>query len=165
MHTWGLYNGRYGMSDKVLIQGLEGTRRAMANAMLAREAARQRRLEDTLQRDPATAAWMEDGRVMQNYKQLQFFDTLALYFHCTHEAERTPTRFTHVPLNRSEDTEVAITPLTDGTYTCSPYPFDQDELTLSYEGRYLAPLADGASARDQLSAAAVEKQWVSFRRA
>jgi len=165
MHSWGLYNGRYGMSDKVLVEGLEGTRRTAADHMLAAEEARQQRLRATLCRDPETAAWLENGQLMQNYKQLQFFDTLALYFHCNHAEGREPASFTHVPVNRSDACEVTITPLGDGSYTCSPYPFREDALALSYEGRYLWPVDEGNSVREALAAAPIERQQLSLRAA
>ena len=34
MHIWGLYNGRYGMSDKVLIDLIPDEHRTLADAML-----------------------------------------------------------------------------------------------------------------------------------
>ena len=39
MHSWGLYNGRYGMSDKVLLDSLADDNRAAADLMYAEERA------------------------------------------------------------------------------------------------------------------------------
>ena len=41
--------------------------------------ARQRVLRARLEEDPETAPWIEEPHLFQNYKQLQFFDGLALY--------------------------------------------------------------------------------------
>lgn len=128
MHSWGLYNGRYGMSDKVLLDDLAGEER------------RQARLRESLRADPETAPLLHNGGLWQNYKQLQFFDTLALYFNCAPEGARSEATFTHVPMNNSEDADLKVTPLGDGHYSVDPYPFDADPLPLSYSGRYLSPV-------------------------
>ena len=84
MHIWGLYNGRYGMSDKVLIDIVPEQHRLAADTMLNTERQRQERLTAVLQDDPETAPWVEHERLFANYKALQFFDTFALYFNCVH---------------------------------------------------------------------------------
>jgi hypothetical protein len=143
MHSWGLYNGRYGLSDLVLLDKLADENREEADRMLDGELDRQNRLKAELAGDPATAAWIEDDHLMQNYKQLQFFDTLALYFNCTHEGARQPQSFEHVPMNRREDTTIEIEPLGESRYRLTPYPFAQDDLALSFTGRYATPNPNG----------------------
>lgn len=160
MHSWGLYNGRYGMSDKVLLDGLAAANRALADTMLAGELARQERLKASLRADPATAPWVEDAHLFQNYKQLQFFDTLALYFHCVPEGRRAPSTFSHVPLDATRDATVAVEPRGDGIYAFDPYPFDRDGLALSFEGRYCLPADADESLRRQLERSPVATQQV-----
>lgn len=160
MHSWGLYNGRYGMSDKVLLDSLAADNRSVADGMLNAEIARQERLKETLRANPETAAWVEDAHVFQNYKQLQFFDTLALYFNCVPEDERTEASFAHVPMSATRDAVVDIRPLGAGSYAFSPYPFDRDGIELQFEGRYLAPVHSGDSVRDELERTAVETQSI-----
>ena len=46
MHSWGLYNGRYGLSKHVLIKQFPETERPLAERMLDGELARQRRLDE-----------------------------------------------------------------------------------------------------------------------
>ena len=144
MHSWGLYNGRYGMSDKVLLDSLADENRAAAKQMLDGELERQERLKHALAEHPETAAWVDPAKVMQNYKQLQFFDTLALYFNCNHENDREPTTFTHVPQTVDRDVDIALTLAGNGTYALSPYPFAQDGLELSFSGRYIEPQTGAA---------------------
>jgi len=163
MHSWGLYNGRYGMSNKVLLDGLAAENRALAQRMLDVELSRQEALKASLRQDPATAAWVEEAHLFQNYKQLQFFDTLALYFNCTHEDERAATSFPHVPIDARRDVEVSLTPEGGGTYTFTPYPFDSDDLELRFRGRYLAPVAEGRDVRAQLDAAPECTQTIRLR--
>src|ERR671928_214790 len=92
MHSWGLYNGRYGTSDKVLINTIPQEQRHLADRMLEAELERQARLKAELAKDPEAAKWVEDEHLFQNYRQLQFFDTFALYFNRDHERARASAR-------------------------------------------------------------------------
>ncbi|MBR45249.1 MAG: hypothetical protein CMM31_01965, partial [Rhodospirillaceae bacterium] len=113
--------------------------RLLADTMLDNEYQRQQRLKATLRDDPKTAAWVEDGPLFANYKALQFFDTLALYFNCTHAAGRGESVFEHVPMNAENDTTVTVNHVDHDRYSLDPYPFREEGLEVSYEGRYLAP--------------------------
>lgn len=139
MHTVGLFNGRYGLSDFVFIDRVPAEHKSAAAALLADEVARQERLKAALRADPATAAWVEDAALFANYKLLQFFDTLGLYFQLTHAEARRPARFLNVPDGRGTDHTVTITPQPDGTYALSPWCFAGDEVEVVTLGRYLHP--------------------------
>ena len=52
MHSWGLYNGRYGLSNHVLIKQFPETERPLAERMLDGELARQKRLKESIGKDP-----------------------------------------------------------------------------------------------------------------
>src|SRR5713101_6081592 len=114
MHSWGLYNGRYGLSSMVLIDKLPPQDRPLAQRMLDGELDRQKRLKAELAADPQAAGWIEEGHLLQNYKQLQFCDTLALYFNRTHPSERGEQRFERVPANAREDVAVTVRPREPG---------------------------------------------------
>src|SRR5438105_11438028 len=60
MHSWGLYNGRYGTSDKVLINTIPPAERHLAKRMLEGELERQARRKAELAKDPRSAAWIEE---------------------------------------------------------------------------------------------------------
>ena len=139
MHSWGLYNGRYGLSDVVLLDKVAEQNVPAAEAMLAGEEARQARLKETLRDRPDTRDKVEDRRLMQAYKQLQFFDTLALYFNRIHEGARAEAVFPNVPMSETADAEITVTPLGDGVYRVAPWPFAGDRLTVEFDGRYMAP--------------------------
>lgn len=143
MHTWGLYNGRYGLSDKVVILDMGDTAQATLKPFLDGELVRQEQLKEELARDPETAAWIEQKHLFQNYKQLQFFDTLALYFNRVNAVARGEAEFPNTPVTADEDVTVTLRPAGNGVYELSPYPFGTDPLEISFEGRWLAPLADG----------------------
>ena len=139
MHSWGLYNGRYGLSSYVLIDKIPPSDRPLADRMLAGELDRQARLKGEIAQDQATAAWLDERRVFQNYKQLQFFDTLALYFNRIHPEARAEQKFEHVPRNTTEDETVTIRPRERGIYELSPWPFTAAKPEFAYAGRLIEP--------------------------
>ena len=60
MHVWGLYNGRYGLSDKVVVSMLQGEAQKNAQAMLDLELERQLRLKNQLSQDPLGQSYLEE---------------------------------------------------------------------------------------------------------
>lgn len=161
MHSWGLYNGRYGLSDIVLLDKVAEQNVPAAEKMLAHEEQRQARLTETLRTAADTRDKVSEDRLMQAYKQLQFFDTLALYFNRAHEGARTEAQFPHVPKSATSDADITVTPLDDGTYRVAPWPFAGERLTVEFEGRYMTPEAG----RERSSVAAdlpVEAQSVTL---
>jgi hypothetical protein len=162
MHSWGLYNGRYGLSDLVLINMISPSDRALAERMLAGEIERQARLKAELAREPQSASWLDEAHLFHNYKQLQFFDLLALYFNRIHPSERREQTFEHVPLNARQDASITIRPRQAGTYEMSPYPFAAPSAEFAYAGRRIAPgqqRADGWSSVLRETA----PSWETFR--
>lgn len=146
MHSWGLYNNRFGFSTYVIRTqaatslDVAGSDRALIDAMLSDEHARQVRLKAALAADPATRAWVEPSRLFRNYKLLQFFDTLSLYFHLRHAGERGDQQsYVHVPVTADADTTVTLRRIDDGHYSLDPFPFAGDRLTLRCAGRYILP--------------------------
>jgi hypothetical protein len=139
MHSWGLYNGRYGLSKLVPIDNIPPDKRPLADRMLAGELDRQKRLKDVIAKDAQLAVRLDDRRLFQNYKQLQFLDTLALYFNRIHRAERRQQTFENVPRNAQQDIAVAIEPKADGIYALSPFPFAPTQAEFAFAGRRLTP--------------------------
>ncbi len=164
MHSWGLYNGRYGTSDYVLIDTIPPHQRHLADRMLAKEIERQARLKATLADDPKTAGWIDERALFRNYKRLQFFDTLALYFNRTHEDARAEMRFGHVPMNDNEDVTVTIRPVESGVYSLSPYPMARQGAEFSFPGRYIDAAPTGSDGRwaEILSARPTEWQHLKL---
>jgi len=158
MHCWGLYNARYGMSQFSTSKGgpvsipIPPPAAEAAKKVLDAERARQEALMAKLAADPATASWIEESRLMQNYKLLQFFDTLALYFNLRHAGERAQEVFVHVPKSRTEDVSVTVRPTAKDTYAMSPFPFAGDRFEARCKGRWFEAVA-GTTAPDALTAA------------
>ena len=158
MHTVGLFNGRYGLSDFVFIDRVPAGHKADVEALLAAELARQARLRHLLEINPATKAWVEQDALFTNYKLLQFFDTLALYFHLTHGERRKEGHFLNVPTGRGLDKTVTITPQEDGTYCLIPWCFPGDSLEVWVEGRYMTQHPAGTNLKPIFEATAKVKQ-------
>jgi hypothetical protein len=142
MHTWGLFHGRYGLSDKIFVDLVPAEHRGAVDEMLAHERARQARLRARLAGDPESAVWVEEVRLFHNYKLLQFFDTLALYFNCTAPADRRVATFPSVPVEVGADVTITVRPLGPGRYQVTPYPFAAAPLVVTCAGRWLRPHDD-----------------------
>lgn len=139
MHTWGIYNGRYGFSAAGRLNRIAPEDKPAVDAMLEAELARQKALKVELARSPETAAWIEEDWLFQNYKLLQFCDLLAIYFNYVHAEQRAEQTFTHVPMSRTEDTSITIRPKGDETYALSPFPFACDGAEFAFPGRSITP--------------------------
>ena len=154
MHSWGLYHGRYGFSEFRTRPGgstsipVGPADREEVDRMLAGEIARQERIREALAADPETAPWVADAHVVQNYKQLQFFDTLALYFNLRHETDRGVETYTCVPRDAETDAEVSVTPEGGGVYVLDPFPFAGDRLEAVCSGRYLSAYGEREAPED-----------------
>jgi hypothetical protein len=159
----GLYNGRYGLSNMVLIDKIAPEQRPLAEKMLDGELARQRQLKDVLAQDPVSSAWIENLYLLQNYKQLQFFDTLALYFNRVHRSERGELKFDHVPLNERDDVTVTVRPAGDGVYSLSPFPFRPEGASFAFAGRPVSPGGYDTKGHWTIALATAPTVWESFR--
>lgn len=163
MHSWGLYNGRYGLSKLVLLDKIAEQDRPLADKMLNGELDRQKRLKAELAKDPQTAGWLEERKLFQNYKQLQFIDTLALYFNRIHPSQRVEQEFENVPLNAQQDVSIVIRPRERDVYTLTPFPFAAEGAEYAFGGRLIEP---GLGALDGGWPAALKRApttWECFR--
>lgn len=147
MHTYGLYHGRYGLSDKIYIDMIDDSFRDGVEKMLDSELARQARLKQEL-RENGHADLAAEQVLFHNYKLLQFFDTLALYIQTIHREAVTDSEFVHVPCAVDNDTTIIARHPEPGTITLDPWPFDVDSFTVSTKGRYVSPFEDGAAPPD-----------------
>ena len=158
MHCWGLYNARYGFSEFRIQKGgstsvpIPPQNQDATHAVLDQELARQERLKAKLAADPQTAPWIAEKRLVQNYKLLQFFDTLALYFNLRHASERGEEVFVHVPKSSEADTSVTVRPLGDGVYAVAPFPFAGERFEAHCHGRYFEPVAPESAPADLAAA-------------
>jgi hypothetical protein len=163
MHSWGLYNGRYGISKLVLLDKVPPKDREVTDKMLHGELERQTRLKEELTLNPAHRAWLEQNKVFQNYKLLQFIDTLALYFNRIHPSERVEQAFENVPVLPHEDVTITIRPVGDNTYSLDPFPFVASGSEFAFSGRRITA-ADGKKPGGWPAALVhLPTEWEEFR--
>ncbi len=141
MHSWGLYNDRYGLSQFRVLDGGKSVpvppgEEDTVKGLLDGELERQARLKDKLSKNSETATWIEENNLIRNYKLLQFFDTLALYFNLRHSREHKVETFIHVPKTSNIDVEIKIQPVGKNHYMIDPFPFKERPLEVGCEGRY-----------------------------
>ena len=158
MHTYGLFNGRYGLSDFIFIDKIALDNKQAVTDMLDAELERQARLKKQLASNAESAAWVEEAALMNNYKLLQFFDTLSLYFHMTHAEGCGESKFLHVPDGNGPDHTLTIKPINDGAYALAPFPFKEAEITISVDGRSLTSQPQGTDFKPIFESTAKEKQ-------
>ncbi len=139
MHTWGIYNGRYGFSSAGRLNRLAPDDQAAVEAMLSAELERQQRHKAELAQSPKTAAWIGEDWLFQNYKLLQFCDLLAIYFNRSCREHRTEQAFTHVPIDRDRDVTITIRARAPGVYSLAPFPFAAEGAQFAFPSRAISP--------------------------
>lgn len=163
MHTYGLYHGRYGLSDKVFIDLIPPQFKEQVTMLLAGELTRQTRITAQLAADPVTSGWVDDEFLFTNYKLLQYFDTLALYFHMVHDGARADSEFPNVPRVIGDDVTVTIRPIDRTIYTLAPWPFAEDQFSVTTKGRYLYPQPQGADLVSIMATTPLTEQIVTLK--
>jgi hypothetical protein len=163
MHSWGLYNGRYGISNQVLIEQFSDQERPLVQRMLDHELERQNNLKAELAKNSETARWIEEKPLFQNYKQFQFFDLLALYFNRIHPSERAEQSFSHVPFDAERDTSITIRPRGAAVYALSPFPFAIAGAEFAFAGRLIEARQQEAGGGWPAVLRQSPTRWESFR--
>jgi hypothetical protein len=163
MHTWGIYNGRYGFTSAGRLNRIATNDKPAVDAMLAGELERQAELKTKLGASSETADWIEEGRLFQNYKLLQFCDLLAIYFNTIHANERAEQTFMHVPISRDRDVTVTISPKSSGIYAVSPFPFAADGAEFAFAGRSISPGQQEREGGWAQVLARAPTEWETFR--
>jgi len=162
MHAYGLLNGRYGLSDKIVVDVLPADAQPMFREVCEAELRRQDRLKSTLAADPRTAEWVAEDTLFHNYKLLQFFDTLGLYFCMEHPESRYESRFLNVPVTVGTDVTVTVTPQGAGVYRVSPFPFATDPLVVNLDGVAVSPDPTFPSAAAALAAGVADVETITL---
>ena len=87
MHSWGLYNGRYGLSSLVLIDKFPPQDRPLADRMLAENPTLKAEFEAKLAADPKFAA-DPDARLGWFYQRTPYYDERFLLYPIGRELKR-----------------------------------------------------------------------------
>lgn len=137
MHRTGLWRGRYQVltAPSPRVRDLSDGVQAVLGE-----------LEDQQQQDRAALAGEDPGfeeELWVNYRMLQLFDLLSLYFCCDGYGEHgfKEERLAPVPdgYTPGGGVELRITPNADGSVRMAPYPFDTAPLQVSVRTRRMQP--------------------------
>jgi hypothetical protein len=145
MHLAGLYQMRFGSDRSLPPRNLSGDEERVQRQFLDELRQQQESLQRKLPQHGVPASWLEERRLWCNYKLLQMYDRLSLYF-CTappHLATLEPA-----PLDyEGGETQLTLTPLTERTVAITPYPFDRSPLPFTLRA-CIVPDRDYASDDD-----------------
>jgi hypothetical protein len=129
LHLAGLYQMRFGTDWQMPSKQLSDDDERLQRQILGELQEQQQALLRELPQQGVPAAWLEERPLWTNYKLLQIFDRLSLYF-CM--APPHPATLEPVPSDyEGGDTQLTLRPFTERTVALTPYPFDCDPLPLS----------------------------------
>lgn len=164
MHTYGLYHGRYGLSDKIVIDLIGDEWREQVQAMLDQEFTRQKRIKEELRADEQ-GELVEDRVLFRNYKLLQFFDTLALYIQTAHPENVGEAEFIHVPKTLDDDVTIQAKVESTGVITLSPWSFDVDNFEVNTKGRIMSASISNKTLATAFAESPISEQSYTFKKA
>jgi hypothetical protein len=150
MHRTGLWHNRYNVFTQPA-GNLRERSSAVQNAKKELES-KQQEYKKTL----AAANPKFEDELAYNYRALQIFDLLSLYFCCDgYVAENEFKEYTIAPIriayDSNEEAELKITPKGPGAVKMTPFPFDASPLKFSVRTRLMTP-AKGQTAEAGLEA-------------
>ena len=155
MHSYGLYKGRYGLSDAISLDWVPEQSRAALEKMLDAELVRQQLLR-------AECPRLSEASIFTAYKFLQFVDACALYFNMNPAGNRGQAVFRHVPMSEESDVDIKLTEKEAGTYHFEPYPFRSKSIDLFFEGRHLRSVKDAQTGLEMMKQAKTVRQTLKI---
>lgn len=129
MHLAGLYQMRFGTDRQIPIKQLSSDEERVQRQFLEELRQQQDTLRAELPRRSVPAAWLEERPLWCNYKLLQVYDRLSLYFCMAppREAALDP-----VPVDYDGgEARLQLRPAGETAVSVSPYPFDRSPLAVS----------------------------------
>jgi hypothetical protein len=132
MHGCGLYNSRYGTLDVPGLERYTAQELPIVQAFIAEHEVKQQALKKQLSGVGQTQVETFEQQLWTNYRLLQTWDLLSLYF-CLHDlANATPLTLGPISTNHAEQiTSLQVIPQDRNTVTISPYPFASTPLTFT----------------------------------
>ena len=163
LHLSGLYQRRFGIDPGIPFKRPSPEENRTRGAVLDQLAGRQQALRQRLAAAQVPVRLLEEGHVWANYKLLQLFDRLSLYF-CT----RPPRPMTLGPApadNSGQDVELTLEPAGGQTVRMNPWPFDVSPLPVRVRASVVSDRAyrDDADFRATFAAAPVTELAFELR--
>jgi hypothetical protein len=126
MHLAGLYQRRFGTDPDMPVKPRTPEEDQALREILEQLEDQRRTLHGHLPASGVPAPFLDENHLGTNYKLLQVFDRLSLYFCTTPPREST---LGPVPVDyEGHEARLALRPLDGQTVAVSPYPFDADPL-------------------------------------
>jgi hypothetical protein len=132
MHIMGFFTSRLGMCEFVTINDYVERYPDYVRPLVAECEANLERWKAEVASNPDTAEWVEEDRLRTNYRLLQAYDMLSLYF-CLGFDERI--ELTNVPVANGDSATVTIEPLGDGRHMLDPYPLAVSPLRILLDAK------------------------------
>ncbi len=146
MHGCGIYNGRYGTDPALKLTFAAADQRAV-DAFVGEQEQRRHELVIELE--------LTEDELWTNYKLLQVYDRLSLYF-CTKDVEGgEPAKLAPIPVSYDgEEAQISIEPDGPWRVRMDPYPFGESPTTFALPRRTLpkAAWSDNDEFREQFFA-------------
>jgi hypothetical protein len=132
MHGCGLYNSRYGTLDVPGLERYTAQELPIVQAFITEHEARQQALKKQLSGAEPDRTRAFEQQLWINYRLLQTWDLLSLYF-CLHDlANAAPLTLGPISTDYAEQiTSLQVIPQDRETVTISPYPFASSPLTFT----------------------------------
>lgn len=137
MHVKGFFTSRLGMSTFVVIDQWRTSHPDIVEPLIAECDERIAAWSAEVAANPETAAWVEPDRLWANYRLLQIFDQLSLYF-CLGRTSEEIT-LTNAPVDVHESADLVIRPAGDGTFSLDPYPLARTPLHVALDTKTVRP--------------------------
>jgi hypothetical protein len=155
MHGCGLYNSRYGTLDVPGLERYTAQELPVVQAFITEHEARQQVLKKQLGGTEPTRVEAFEQQLWTNYRLLQTWDLLSLYFCLRDLASATPLTLASTD-HAGKITSLQVIPQDRDTVTISPYPFASSPLTFTLTVRDIPnrEYASDGDLRDTLHAAA-----------
>jgi hypothetical protein len=153
LHLSGLYQRRFGIDPGIQVKPLSAEDDQIRSEVIEQLATRQQALRQRLAATAVPARLLEEGQVWANYKLLQLFDRLSLYF-CTRPPR--PMTLQPAPVDaHGRDTELTLEPLGGTAVRLTPWPFDVASLPVRVRASVVPdrPYRDDADFRAAFAAA------------
>jgi hypothetical protein len=153
LHLSGLYQRRFGIDPSLPVKPLSPEEDRVRGEVIAQLAVRQQALRQVLAASAVPVGLLEEGHVWANYKLLQIFDRLSLYF-----CARPPRPLTLGPAPadyHGRDAELALEPLGGQAVRVTPWPFEVASLPVRVRAGVVPdrPYGDDADFRAAFAAA------------
>jgi hypothetical protein len=128
LHLAGLYQRRFGIDPGIPVKPLSPEDERVRAGVLDQLKVREQALRERLGASGMPSEPLADGPLWANYKLLQVFDRLSLYF-CTRPPR--PSTLRPVPADYDgREVELALGPAGGQAVRVAPYPFDVDPLSV-----------------------------------